>query len=183
MAATLPEQQAFLKVWNARYPEMPPISHLFKHRLPHRWARIHSLPGSKRYAETDEEWAFLLHRQNSVMDHLVEVGAPLTVVINAYQEDNPLLKSERATFMGKYSAGEGEYEIACHQYHATWQNARHERLLKLIADDEMRAFFIAPDCLVAPYDGGMDVILKDEATRDAFKRKYRDWLSEREDGL
>jgi hypothetical protein len=170
-------------MWNARYPETPPISRVFKHRMPHRWARIHSLPGSKRYAETDEDWACLLQRQNSVMDELVEVSTPLTVVINAYKEANPLLKSERATFIGMYSAGEGEHEIACRHYHSTWQHARHEPLLKLIAEDEVRAFFIAPDCLVAPYDGGVDVILKDEATRDAFKRRYRDWLSERQDGL
>jgi hypothetical protein len=183
MAATLSEQQAFFKVWNARYPETPPISHLFKHRLPHRWARIHSLASSKRYAETEAEWACLLHRQNTVIDDLVGLGASITVVINAYKEDNPLLKSEQAIFVGTYAAGEGEYETACHQYHATWQRVRHEPLLRLIAGDEMRAFFIAPDCLVAPYDGGMDVILKDGATCDAFKRKYRDWLSEREDGL
>jgi hypothetical protein len=183
MAANLPEQQAFLKMWNARYPETPPISHMFKHRIPHRWARIHSLPGSKRYAETDEEWACLLQRQYSVIDHLVEVGTPLTVVINAYKEDNPLLKSERVTFTGTFSAGEGEREVACHLSRATWQRARHEPLLRLIAADDMRAFFIAPDCLIAPYDGGVDVIFKDEAERDAFKHRYRDWLSERADGL
>jgi hypothetical protein len=183
MADNLSQQQAFLKVWNARYPETPPISHLFKHRLPHRWARIHSLPGSKRYAETEADWACLLHRQNTVIDDLVGPGVSIIVVINAYKEANPLLQSEHVAFVGTYAAGEGEYETACHQYRATWQRARQEPLLRLIAGDEMRAFFIASDCLVAPYDGGLDVILKHQATRDAFRRKYQDWLSERQDGL
>jgi hypothetical protein len=37
--------------------------------------------------------------------------------------------------------------------------------------------------IVAPYDGGVDCILKDVETRDYFKNKYKAWLSKREDGL
>jgi hypothetical protein len=41
-------QATFLAYWNQLYPETLPISHLFKHRLRTRWARIHSLPHAKR---------------------------------------------------------------------------------------------------------------------------------------
>jgi len=37
--------------------------------------------------------------------------------------------------------------------------------------------------IAAPYDGGVDFILKNNQTRDNFKEKYKEWLSEREDGL
>ncbi len=58
-------------------------------------------------------------------------------------------------------------------------------LLKEIAEYELRAYFIsiAKECIIAPYDGGMDIILKDTATRDRYKLKYQEWLSLREDGM
>jgi len=37
--------------------------------------------------------------------------------------------------------------------------------------------------IIAPYDGGVDLILKDIETRNIYKQKYSDWLSQREDGL
>lgn len=54
-----------------------------------------------------------------------------------------------------------------------------------IANWELSAFFVALDgqVIIAPYDGGVDVILKDEPTRDACREKYRDWLSAHESGL
>lgn len=52
----------------------------------------------------------------------------------------------------------------------------------MIADDVMRAFIIAPDCLIAPYDGGMDVFLKDAFSAHAFERKFADGMSKRKDG-
>ena len=37
--------------------------------------------------------------------------------------------------------------------------------------------------IVAPYDGGIDFIIHDEALKQHLKEKYKDWLSPREDGL
>ncbi|MDJ1503015.1 hypothetical protein QNI22_20265 [Cytophagaceae bacterium BD1B2-1] len=66
-----------------------------------------------------------------------------------------------------------------------WQSGRHNTLLQAIANDEMRAFFISIErtSMVAPYDGGMDFILKDIQTRDSYKLKYKAWLSKRQDGF
>ena len=66
-----------------------------------------------------------------------------------------------------------------------WQPNKFDSILKDIADDQLRAFFISMDknLVIAPYDGGVDFILKDTDTRNIYKRKYHDWLSKREDGL
>jgi hypothetical protein len=37
--------------------------------------------------------------------------------------------------------------------------------------------------IVAPYDGGVDFVLQDVLTKEKYKSKYRQWLSERADGL
>lgn len=57
--------------------------------------------------------------------------------------------------------------------------------IREIANDNTQAFFVSFDkkIIVAPYDGGVDFILKNNQTRDNFKEKYKEWLSEREDGL
>lgn len=43
----------------------------------------------------------------------------------------------------------------------TWEQNKYDSMLRSIADDEMRAFFISVDkkCLMAPYDGSMDFVL------------------------
>lgn len=66
-----------------------------------------------------------------------------------------------------------------------WEKNSLNDILRKIADDEIRAMFINPnaECIIVPYDGGVDIILKNTETRDSFKTKYADWLSKREDGL
>ena len=39
------------------------------------------------------------------------------------------------------------------------------------------------NCILAPYDGGMDIIVESQEKRDELKVKYKDWLSTREDGM
>ena len=60
-----------------------------------------------------------------------------------------------------------------------------EAILRAVADDEIRVFFLntSTNTIIAPYDGGVDVILKDIETMLFYKEKYKNWLSERADGL
>jgi hypothetical protein len=65
--------------------------------------------------------------------------------------------------------------------------ARHkfDSILKSIANDEWRLFFLDPksNTIIAPYDGGVDIILGEKHPLPIFKKKYENWLSKREDGL
>jgi hypothetical protein len=60
-----------------------------------------------------------------------------------------------------------------------------EPVLRAIADDVSSAFFIGQrtHIIIAPYDGGVDIILPNTALRDQYRHKYRAWLSAQEDGL
>ena len=42
---------------------------------------------------------------------------------------------------------------------------------------------LSKKCVIAPYDGGVDVIVDSTEKRDRLKAKYVDWLSDREDGM
>jgi hypothetical protein len=188
--ATKPEKQSvvdskdrFLTFWNAIYPETPPIHHFFKHRLRERWARIHSLPGAKRYADTKAEWEELQRRQNAVIDHLVPQGTNIRIVINFIEIDNYLFKAFDLENIGVFVDQEGETVYQSFQFFTAWESHTFNPFLDMIAGEQLRAFIIGPDCLIAPYDGGMDVILQDPHTCWAFKRQFMTWLSLRPDGL
>jgi hypothetical protein len=176
-------RERFLTRWNALYPETPPINYLFKHRLQKRWARIHSLPEAKRYPQTTDEWRELERRQNAVIDHLVPQMTNVRIVINAIEIDNYLFKAFDLDNIGVFVDEEGETVFQSFMFETTWESDTLNPLLAMIAGDQMRAFIMAPDCLIAPYDGGMDIILKDPQTCWEFKRRFKAWLSSREDGL
>jgi hypothetical protein len=176
-------QQRFLTYWNALYPETPPIHQFFKHRLSNRWARIHSLPEAKRYPDTKAEWEELERRQNAVIDSLIPQGAQIRIVINFIEIDNHLFKAFNLENIGVFVDQDGETVYQSFQFFTTWESHSLNPFLNMIAGEQLRAFIIGPDCLIAPYDGGMDLILKDAHTCWAFKRKFENWLSSRLDGL
>jgi hypothetical protein len=176
-------QTTFLESWHSLYPETSPISHLFKTRMPKRWARIHSLPDAKRYPTTRAEWDVLLDRQNRVVDSLLEQGATTRFVVNFIEIDSFLFKSFNLENIGVFVDAADETVFQSFSFETTWERHTLDHVLMLIADGSLRAFIIGPDSLIAPYDGGMDVILKDPHTCWAFKRQFKAWLSKRPDGL
>jgi hypothetical protein len=174
--------EAFMSAWQRDYPETPQISYIFKHRLSKRWMRIHSLPGAQRYPNEKADWDVLLSRQNAVIDYLVPQDTPIIWVWNWIGPDTHIRQSFTPVALGVFSAGDDEAEFECHLLNDLWRTKECDVFLTMIAAESMRAFIIAPDCLIAPYDGGMDIILKDPHTAHAFKRHFSDWVSPREDG-
>ncbi|MGW1610935.1 DUF3885 domain-containing protein [Streptomyces sp. NPDC002285] len=57
-------------LWQQQFPKVPPIAHELRAAYSDRWVRFHSLPRSKRYPETEEEYAIVLHRYNTLLDEL-----------------------------------------------------------------------------------------------------------------
>lgn len=64
----------FEVAWNGYYPNCPPLGYLMRAAGARHWLRFHSLPESKRYAETDEERNILLFRQNALADEVLGAG-------------------------------------------------------------------------------------------------------------
>jgi hypothetical protein len=183
MTVNITYREMFLNRWQKAYPETAPINYLFKQKLTKRWARIHSLPESKRYPADKAEWEILLHRQNTVIDYMIPQNTHIEILFNRIDPDNYLFKSFNLVDIGIITPGDDEPGHHCFHTDTTWESKTLDPLLMMIAADEMRAFIIAPECLIAPYDGGMDVVLKDPHTCWELKRHFGKWLSKREDGL
>ena len=195
-------KEDFQELWTLNYPNTVPISYLFKHDYSDRWFRIHSLPESKRYADNDTEWEILLSRQNEIITDLFGLDTPILLVTGEYNwgdqrtihitEEEEIFKPFAFIRLDNIDL----FKIDSEQYdepdiyrpaftRTVWKPNYHDNILREIATDKIRAFFVSFDkkVIVAPYDGGVDFVLKDSLTKENYKNKYRQWLSEREDGL
>lgn len=194
---------SFQSQWDQFYPNNLPISHLLKHYFPQSWLRIHSLPESKRYADTSAEYELLLDRHNEIITDCFGDDASIFIVSGHYFTFSRNIKAYDPAFIlpykfnleqainlkqlnpEDYDDDEEDSFFRPYSIETTWQSNQHNDLLKKIADDEVRAFMISfeQNIIVAPYDGGIDFIIFNDAQRHALRDKYQDWLSPREDGL
>ena len=194
---------SFQSQWDTHYPNKLPISYDLVQNFPQFWFRIHSLPESKRYADTVTEYELLLDRQNKIITDCFGNDTSIFIASghhfissrndNAYDPAfglkykfhlEPEINLTQANPEYYDSEDEDHFFRPCTAA-VTWQMNQHNDLLKKIADDEIRAFMISFErkIIVAPYDGGIDFIIFDEKKRKYLKNKYKAWLSPREDGL
>jgi hypothetical protein len=193
----------FQNFWTEHFGDLPPISHLFKHLLSDRWVRIHSLPEAKRYASTPAEWSILFKRQNTIFEEFLAPEEEIYVLTGIYSTelapcdatalyDLPFQQTidfQQLTSVDMYQLSQkwvDEDTVYTPFVAATrWQPSTFQPVLQAVANDEWRLFFLAPksNTIIAPYDGGMDIILNKATSVAAFKSKYQDWLSRRDDGL
>ncbi|WP_018343660.1 DUF3885 domain-containing protein [Cytophaga aurantiaca] len=190
----------FIKYWNTIYPDSYPIDYELKTYFKDRWFRIHYLPDSKRYAENKAEYECILNRQNTLItdlfhtdDFIITLGlfkSDLSAQVNddySYFNLNDFIKVDTLALHQirplEYSDYTMYYEVCIKN--EIWKSGNFNELLIKIADGETRAMFINTirNIIVVPYDGGMDIILPDTKTRDLYKTKYKDWLSNHPDGL
>jgi len=195
-------KEEFDNLWKLNYPNTVPISYLFKNQYSERWFRIHSLPKSKRYPETEKDWKILLSRHNEIITDILGIDTPILIVTGDYNWGDERVShvTKEEVIFKSYSFVELDkidlFKIDSDQYHeidiyrpafakTNWNFVKQTDLIKEIANDRIRAFFVSfeKNIIVAPYDGGIDFILKDMETKDYYKNKFKNWLSVRKDGL
>jgi hypothetical protein len=188
----------FNTYWHLNYPESFPTNYELKWIYEDRWIRIHSLPDSKRYADTEAEYDTIFERQNQLINDLIGEGSEIIITFGLYTGDISINNYKKLTDFGEFNKvqtidlkkerpEEHEDDLLLDIYIKieNWRSNSKNDILRAIADDEIRAMFICPskNCIVAPYDGGVDIIVDSSKKRDELKVQYRDWLSDREDGL
>ncbi len=191
-------ESEFIDYWNKEYPESFPINHELKWNYPDRWFRIHSLPESKRYADNEDEYKIILARQNKLINDLIGQESEVVISFGLYRNDITNDNYKELTDFGEFlkvltidlhKERPEEYEDKMYfdifVKTEKWESGKRDKILKAIADDEIRAMFVSPSnrCVIAPYDGGVDVIVNSTEKRDNLKAKYGNWLSDREDGM
>jgi hypothetical protein len=198
------DRMEFLERWQLISDGTIPIPHQFKHSLPERWFRIHSLPESRRYADNEAHWEILLDRQNMLACRVFPPDATVFAMVGEYinlsgEESSDIPLTDIASLqilplvplvqidLHAYSPEEYSEGLQYNLYFAEvrWQAKKYDSILRDIADDVIRAFWVSFETgvIFAPYDGGVDVIMPTTQARNAMRTVYKDWLSPRADGM
>jgi hypothetical protein len=192
-----PESNLLSDYWAKNYPDSPPIAHRLREVLRNRWVRFHSLPESKRYAESEDEYLTILQRHNDVLGHLAFPAENLTLVSASYSDVNPPIRENQQ--LNELDPGAAFWQtitdpddtgppLGYHLFVSTWHWSPgiFDAILRLVADWHIADLMILgmnSAWVYHPYDGGADVILPSTAARDQLKAKFRPWCSKRADGL
>lgn len=190
-------------IWNNKFEGKFPIDFQFKHDLYKRWLRIHYLPESKRYPENESEYQIVELRQTTILKDVIGESSQIEFLIGMFKY-NETTESEIKTDLGSFKKF---ISVDLHNnqdkvsYGPHYKGERYETylltaeleinqittILKQIADGSYDYRFSIVDLIkgriVAPYDGGIDIIMEDENQKKIAKAKYNEWLSNHESGL
>ncbi|WP_196778171.1 DUF3885 domain-containing protein [Lentzea aerocolonigenes] len=181
--------------WEESWPDCPPIGHELRCEKD-RWVRFHSLPESKRYPDTEDEWAIVLDRYNTVLDELF-AGQDVHVATSNWSgtpmpPERPHEQTQRHPgahhWVSVLTDPDPDDPIYTHVYvsRIPWQRGRIDTLLRAVADDATAGVLITDvglQRIYNPYDGGADVILTTSTERDQLRARHTDWLSAHPSGL
>ncbi|MEU5957461.1 hypothetical protein [Streptomyces sp. NPDC047525] len=185
-------------LWHDLHPGCEPLAHTFRAAYADRWVRFHSLPGSKRYPETEAEYATVLDRHNTVLDELFAGTDVFVVTMDwAAASDGTCIPAERAVLhpvgvrwwtRQDHDDPEPEFHTDTHLYadRRPWERGCVDPLLRAVADELLGEVFVADTELRRihhPYDGGADVIHTTPEERDRLRGLHTDWLSSHPGGL
>jgi hypothetical protein len=184
--------QSFEGHWRKFYPNAQgPTGWMMRRSGAVHWLRFHSLPQSKRYAETEAERRVLLARQNAlayaVLGHS-DCWLVQTCWVAASQEQKPS-PNYPFEFSFEFLADEGDDDDHPWKVYAsaqTWGRGTFDNLLLAIANDDIRdTIWLSCEtgAVFAPYDGGVDLFLPTQSQIETLKAEHRDWLSPHPDGL
>ncbi len=185
--------------WTQRLGATSPIAHCFRDVFRDRWVRFHSLPDSKRYAESESEWETLLERHNTIIAELTNDGSQLDLLTtNGSASATPgspdvevcelglLAEHWRTVAMHEIESNSDPYYWHIFRSPITWRPNALDKVIRLVANDRIWNVMVldpVDSWLLHPYDGGMDVILGSTGERDKLSNSFASWRSSRSDGL
>jgi len=187
--------------WQKNYNGILPLGYILRdYFFDDRWFRIHSLPNSKRYADSEDEMRIILERQNGLIDDLLSEKNNYLQLLYHFSETSTskcFSKIDNVITLDSIQITNENDDIYLNLaiINKIWENGSIDSYLKAIANDEpiisnelcevYHGLIIdtKKNRIIAPYDGGVDIILNTMQERDDFKLKYKDWLSQHYRGL
>jgi hypothetical protein len=195
------EMSEFEPSWQRFHGTHKPIGYMLRGGRASDWVRFHSLPLSKRYPDTGEEWAILLARQNELAAEVLGEGEACWLVqshwrtpvgtIEIADSQDPFWATRQYGLAPTFTFVEDDDDdeaVVWLAYAAaqTWKRGRFDALLRDIADERAAPTLWmsqSTGILFAPYDGGVDLFLSTPSDVVAISTKHSDWLSSHPAGL
>lgn len=180
------------------FGDLPPVGHVLRSAISTRWLRVHSLPNSKRYAETQREHDELLLRYNELAAEILASDAPAIVFLHSWGAEADFadafadfgwaaqLELKRAKPTVHPTPDPDDPNLLVAGFPIQWSPHAWDSLIRDVADDRLRSIlFLNPTTgeAYAPYDGGADLFLANSERVEALSKRWAAWLSTRPDGL
>lgn len=182
--------------WHSKFGDVAPRGYLLRRHLTAQWVRFHSLPDSKRYAESLDEHAEIQHRHALIASAIFNANEPL-YIFRVHGDEAKLRGKARHQLVGRQfreaaaavppeSLGQdSEDRMYVRSLVSKWKPDFFEAAIRLLADgEEVGVAFVSPSTknIFCPYDGGMDVFTF-SLSAEALRARFAGWLSPRPDGL
>ena len=172
-------------LWAERWPTTPPVGHLLCDLHRDRWVRFHSLPESKRYPDSQEEYVTILSSHHALLAELGLAGRCFVLAMPPAPRESAVLPRAELWRTVPPIHGE-ELEIAVYATESQPPSEELDALIRAVVDEELVGMIIVPPArcwLYHPYDGGADVVAESPEARDVLRERFRAWLSVHPSGL
>ena len=164
-----------------------PVAFLMRNYRTEWWFRIHSLPESKRYPNSDADWDILLARHHALADAVLEPVATCRVTYAQFsgvpfpESDLPSLQWRPFRRVGPVGESLDSWIAS-----ASWDFETFAPWIRKRSADEL-AFIgfhsTATDAVYMPYDGGADVFSLQPDFLDKIRERFNEWKPPLESGL
>lgn len=155
---------------------------------PESWFRIHSLPDSKRYPETETEWTILIDRHRKLSNKVLGNNADCRIHYYLFADEDfpshldPELDWRSSLVLTDYD----DEKIYVKTAAACWNFDAFLPWIKLRSDDVLAwlSFHsLNTDSIYSPYDGGADVFSDDHDFLNEIRTEFSSWKSKHPAGL
>ncbi len=170
-------KMSFENAWAKYHVGERPVGWMLREDGAKNWLRFHSLPASKRSADTDDERSILLARHNALAEEVLGadpcwlVQTHLTTHTGesgAADQYDPIRATRELglCFVSTlFVDDEEDRPRRVYAVQTNWLPGRFDDLLLALADENAgpTLWMAANGAIFAPYDGGVDLFLADAA--------------------
>lgn len=155
-------------LWRRHFPRDPPLGHRLREAHLSRWCRVNFLDGNRRLPRTQTDRTRVLSVFNGVAEHVIGAAAPSLALLTCWVPQSAGRSWRTAPPPPEWPDREGlhdELSGAQHFFlHAPWRARLLDKEVARIAQGELGRLILmaeASGSLIAPYDGGVDVLVSD----------------------
>jgi len=183
----------FQEAWNRFHAGRFPVGFRLREADTPNWLRFHSLPLSKRYADTDAERKLLLARHNELAGEVLGADEACWLVQVYFEPENDpniidiARRDHGLPWAFKFFTdddAEEEWQVAAGE--TSWAVGKFDDLIWAIANEQSASTLwmsASTGSIFAPYDGGIDLFLPNPKAVCDLRARHQDWISAHPDGL
>jgi len=186
-------KQIFREFWNENYGNLSPVGWNLKRDLENLHARFHALPKSKRYPDNESERQIIIERAHILFNEIIPKNNSFWLISNRPKSQVGIIDfgSEDRFTIENYNLQKNYEWVDLEEsiedqipwetftrYYDELNDNYNDIFLKIADEEDWGTLFINNQSkdILAPYDGGFDLIINDNQKRSALINRYASWL-------